>query len=262
MNTIAKVSVASALALGFGVAHASILDPQSGGDVLLFAEVLSGTTVVGSYAGDSGIAIGAALSSGTVGTLSTSTDAALSSLLTVAASAGNTIEWAVEGGKLGGGQTAGVWSSSDQYVTTIGPQGPAQLALKNGVNATNWSTGITTTINEIDTNSGGANSVFATSLAAGGLFDTSSASNIANWYGNGTATANTGVGTSTTLYHVAMGTTQTAFVALASLGTVTLTATGLTFAPTAVPLPAAIWLLGGGLLGLAGVGRRKSVAAA
>jgi hypothetical protein len=29
---------------------------------------------------------------------------------------------------------------------------------------------------------------------------------------------------------------------------------------TAVPLPAAIWLLGSGLLGLAGVGRRKTLA--
>ncbi len=31
---------------------------------------------------------------------------------------------------------------------------------------------------------------------------------------------------------------------------------------TAVPLPAAVWLLGSGLLGLVGVGRRRSIATA
>ena len=46
------------------------------------------------------------------------------------------------------------------------------------------------------------------------------------------------------------------------LGNVTLTAAGLVFSTTApVPLPAAIWLLGSGLLGLFGIGRRKAIAA-
>jgi len=259
MNTIAKVGVASALALGFGVAHASILDPSSGGDILLFGEVLNGTTVVGSYAGDSGILIGSTLTNGTLGSLSTSSDARLASFL-AAATAGTTVEWAVEGGKVAVNQA---WTSSDQYVTTVNGT-TAQLALRSGTNTTNWSSGLTTTVNIIDSNLATAanNSVFATSLAAGGLFDTSAASNIANWYSNGTATYQTGVGSSTTLYGVAMGAGETSAIVLASLGTVSLTSTGLTFTTgsTSVPLPAAVWLLGSGLLGLLGVGRRKTAA--
>src|SRR5271167_4209925 len=118
MNTIAKVGVASALALGFGVAHASILDPSSGGDILLFAEVLNGTTVVGSYAGDSGIVVGSTLTTGTLGNLSTTNDPRLGQLL-AAATAGTTVEWAVEGGKV---TLAGVENTSDKYVTTVGTQ--------------------------------------------------------------------------------------------------------------------------------------------
>ncbi len=40
------------------------------------------------------------------------------------------------------------------------------------------------------------------------------------------------------------------------------TAATLTWNPTAVPLPAAVWLLGSGLMGLAGVGRRRKITAA
>jgi hypothetical protein len=260
MNTIAKVSAASALALGFGVAHASILYPASGGDVLLFAEVLNGTSVVGSYAGDTGVHIGSTIPTGTI--LSSSADTNLNTLLTVAASAGNTLEWAVEGGTVA---SSGNWTSTDQYVTTL-TNGPSQLASRTGGNTTQWSNGLTGTIDVIDQNSHGTNSVFATSLAAGGLYDVSSANNIANWYANGSATAQTGIGSSTELYKVTMGAGQTSNIVLTGLGTVSLTNSGLTFSTgggggSTVPLPAAVWLLGSGLLGLAGVGRRKLAAA-
>jgi hypothetical protein len=49
-----------------------------------------------------------------------------------------------------------------------------------------------------------------------------------------------------------------------NLGTLTLTAAGSLFATPVnpVPLPAAVWLFGSGLLGLVGIGRRKQVVAA
>ena len=75
----------------------------------------------------------------------------------------------------------------------------------------------------------------------------------------GGQTGVSGLGTAWNLYGVT-GTT-TGPVALSLLGTATLTANGVAFGAassgTPVPLPAAIWLLGSGLLGLAGVGRRK-----
>jgi hypothetical protein len=260
MNTIAKVGVASALALGFGVAHASILDTNSGGDILLFGEVLNGATVVGSYAGDSGVLIGSTLTSGaTVGNLSTATDARLASFI-ASATAGTTIEWAVQGGKTN--PSAAQWTATDQYVTTLGGGGNvAQLALKNGTNASNWMTGLNGVINQVDLNGAGPtnNSVFSTAISTGGLWDANAASgsNVANWFANGSATQQTGYG-ATTLYTMTMGATIANNVNVSSLGTVTLSSTGLTF--SSVPLPAALWLLGSGLLGLAGVGRRKSAA--
>jgi hypothetical protein len=262
MNTISKVSVAGALALGFGVAHASILDPASGGDILLFAEVLnSSNSVVGSYAGDSGLLVGSTLGAGTVGNLSTSADSALSQLMTVAESSGNTLEWAVIGAKV---SSAGNWTSTDQFVTTVAtaPNGNvAQLALRTGTNTAAWSLGLTNDINAIDVNSNGANSVFAASIAAGGLFNPAAAGpNVASLYSQGTGTVQFGIGSSTALYGVTEGAGQTSPIVLASLGSVSLTSTGLTFSANTVPLPAAIWLLGSGLLGLAGVGRRKSAA--
>jgi hypothetical protein len=45
---------------------------------------------------------------------------------------------------------------------------------------------------------------------------------------------------------------------LSTSGDLTYTIAGV----SAVPLPAAVWLLGSGLLGLAGIGRRKKAAAA
>jgi hypothetical protein len=56
---------------------------------------------------------------------------------------------------------------------------------------------------------------------------------------------------------------STANVLENTLGTVELTAAGLVLTPGSVtpptvPLPPAVWLLGSGLLGLAGIARRKS----
>jgi hypothetical protein len=262
MNTLAKVGVASALALGIGVAHASILDTNSGGDILLFGEVLNGSTVVGSYAGDSGVLIGTALTNGQT-LISAASDARLASFI-ASASAGTTIEWAVEGGKTNSSGAA--WTSTDQYVTTLGGGGNvAQLALRNGSNASNWESGLNKVINQVDLNGAGPtnNSVFSAALATGGLWDINdpTGSNVANWFANGSATQQTGY-SSTTLYTMTMGALITNNVSVSSLGTVTLSSTGLTFTSgsTSVPLPAALWLLGSGLLGLAGVGRRKSAA--
>lgn len=265
MNTISKLSAAGALALGFGVAHASILDTNSGGDILLFAEVLnSSNAVIGSYAGDSGIQVGSALSAGSVGNLTTTKDTNLKSLLALATGT-NTLEWAVIGGKT---TTPTTFTTTDQYdVTAPTTNGPAQLALRTGTNVTNWSSGLNQTINTIDFSITSPHSIFGTTLASGGEFDTSSAVNVANLYGQGTATAETGLNVGTELYHVGMGAGQTSPIVLSKVGLVTLTASGLTFAAnsgggTTVPLPAAVWLLGSGLLGLFGVGRRKQAQAA
>jgi hypothetical protein len=271
MNTMIKVGIASALAMGYASAHASIVIPGSTNgapsDVVLFAEVVSGSTVLGSYAGDTGVAVGTALTSSNLKI--SNSDSNLQSLLTLGASAGNTIEWAVLGGQFAfqGSNTAG-----DQYLTTL-TTGASSLNNVTAGNYGQWSTILNNTLVAVQTNAGGsgnvggggANSVFASTAAKGSVWDgttgLTTTANLANWSLNGADNVITG--TSTSLYEVT--TTPALAGTVATLGTLSLTASGLSYTPAGsgspVPLPAAIWLLGSGLLGLAGVGRRKASAA-
>lgn len=103
--------------------------------------------------------------------------------------------------------------------------------------------------------------VFGTSQASGG-------STALNLYGGGldmTGLNGVAPGSSVTLYGVTgNGSGSGATIgfnlgtALFSLANDTLTFTGNGGATAPVPLPAAVWLLGSGLLGLAGVGRRRA----
>lgn len=262
MNTIAKVSVAGALALGYVSANAGVVVPTSSGpsgsDIMLFAEVVSGTTVKGSYAGDTQVAVSSSPGSFTD---STSTDSALASLISLGQSAGNTIEWGIMGGKF---TLVGNPNAGDIYLTTL-PSGASSLSGTFGTNLGSWSTGLQNTLQVVKSNAGTANSVFATTVAAGGIWDgtlaTTATSNASNWFNNGASNVITGLGTAT-LYLVTSGASAATNTVAAEPGILTLSATGLTYTTAApVPLPAAIWLLGGGLLGLFGIGRRKSATA-
>src|SRR5580692_9121751 len=99
MGTIVKLTVGGALALGAVSANAAIGTPSSGSsDAILFAEVLNGSTVVASYAGDTGVSLSSLIG----GTNTTSTvlsgDSNLSALF-AANGAGDTLYWAIEGGQ-------------------------------------------------------------------------------------------------------------------------------------------------------------------
>jgi hypothetical protein len=117
---------------------------------------------------------------------------------------------------------------------------------------------------KLNANLGSANSVVGASAATAGIYDANATGAAAwNWYFNGPVNGVIGLDTPAFLYGVTgngatltnVQTYQLATVTLAANGT--LTAVGNT-PPSAVPLPAAVWLLGSGLLGLAGVGRRKA----
>jgi hypothetical protein len=268
MNPILKASIAAAMTLGAVSAHAAFAVPStsSPGDLILFAEVLNNTGhVVGSYAGDTGVTVlgtQAAISAGQVASMNDGTGN-LASLLALDTGT-NTLVWSIQGG----GQVSGADgeladAGAGQFVTTQANNNTAQLSIRPSGVLDTWENLIKTT-QALNTNAGGTNSsVFGTSTAAAGIFDTTTVSaNPATWYLAGGATGVSGLGNAWNLYGVT-GTT-TGNVALSILGTATLSANGVTFAATSsgtpVPLPAAIWLLGSGLLGLAGVGRRKAVA--
>jgi hypothetical protein len=279
MNTIAKLGVAGALSLSYVSAHAAFVSPTSTspGDVLLFAEVLNSSgSVIGSYAADTTVAVSSSITSIAI---SAATDANLQSLLTLGAGAGNSIKWAVMGG--GGidpvGSTQYALPGKALFVTTLTTAGSLAANGVVGSNLNNWAklggvpftNGTVPTINSNLANLAPAGthtadtSIFATSAAAGGVWDTTVLQNgVQNWFSFGTSTAVSGLGSSS-LYSVT-GNGNVAPVLVSALGTATLSATGFTFSNSvaAVPLPAAVWLLGSGLLGLVGVGRRKAVAVA
>jgi hypothetical protein len=264
MNTIVKLSVASALAMGAVAAHASISQPSSGSsDLILFAEVLNGSSVVASYAGDTGVATPSASGSGVTTQLTNSSDSALSALFTADAS-GDTLVYGVQGGYYTGADTAGNLSKVGKAnFATTSSNGTGFGSSTTGGLLQNWANigGIITSLN---TNFAGANSVEGASAANAGIWDYGTPSGISGWFSAGPVTGGT-LGTAQTLYGVTGAGTSVESVTISTLGTVQLTAAGLQFTAnggggtTAVPVPPALWLLGSGLLGLAGVARRKSV---
>jgi hypothetical protein len=265
MNKLIKLGVAGGLALGSLAAQASITVPSSStpGDMLLFADIFNGTTLVATYVGDTGVSV-TSLVNGTLTAPKSFEDGNLATFL-AQATTGTTVDWMVGGA---GGLNAG---SPSYAVTSTGGTFNATIGGLTGNDLSNMSGTIASELNTIN---GLINSPTATSLL--GKDDSSFGNSFApfqtntdqsNWGGSTGQVATAGLTASGS-----KGSLLYAFTASnTSVGTqatftqkydVSLTTSGLTYtAVTAVPVPAAVWLLGSGLLGLAGVARRKSVAA-
>ena len=265
MNTLAKIGVASALAMGYVSAHAGAVVPTSSnpGNVFLFADVINSSgSIISAFGADTTISVNNA--TGVTGNLTNGqtlygATTNLTSLIALGSQTGNTVSWTV----MGGGSEA---SGALQFVTTDTNPTLATLTGRSGVNAGHWQVGMMGTAQLLNTNTGANPDVLATSAAGAANWDpTAIANNASNWYLNGPTNDVTGLGTSAKLYGVtAVGSNSTNLLGVSVLGNVTLTAAGLVFSTVTtapVPLPAAIWLLGSGLLGLFGIGRRKPIAA-
>ncbi len=228
MDLIAKMTVGSALALGAVSASAAIGTPTTGSsDAILFGEVLNGSNVVASYAGDTGISI-TSLANGTNTKRSAlSGDANLSALFAADAS-GDTLYWAVEGGQFQGNGTAGTYVKVPgyaQFVTTTFNNSLAQLSAKTTTNLSAWASGLNTEMTAINTNLNGNNSVEGPSAATAGIWDYNVPSDISGWYSNGPLTGNTAL--SANLYYVTGGGTTISKVSYQNVDTLTLSANGL-----------------------------------
>ncbi len=262
MNTVLKVGAAGALALAGIAAHASIASPTgSSSDAVLFAEVVNAAgSAVADYAGDTGVSINSLLA-GNVSTTTLGSDANLAKLFAAdTAGSGDTIYWGVQAGQNTNGS-----NNTGTFLTTTASS--ATTKLKSIANSTlgSWATGFAADVSQINTNSGGANSIEGTNPLAAGIWDPTNSSNTSNWYGT-VASYNTVLGTNESLFSEIANSNGTAAKGTeALLENVSLTSAGLQFSgssgtsPT-VPLPAAVWLLGSGLLGLTGVARRKAKA--
>jgi hypothetical protein len=200
MNTIYKVGAASLLALGYASAHAGITASKSSstpGDLLLFAEVVQGTTVEGYYVGDTKVAVGGLnpasnLTNGSL--IQTSGDVNLNTLLSLT----GTLEWAVEGGGFDSSFNASV-------LTTVTPGDLSQLESRNNTSVGSFmiNGGISPLIGNTLNGLVGAGSSYEGTTST--KWDTTGAtpagSNAEYWFNNGTQTAQTGFG-SATLYSV------------------------------------------------------------
>lgn len=274
MKHLVQLSIAGSLALGSVAAHANItVGTSSGstGNVILFADIFNSTgTLVAAYAGDTGAtvdSVGAGVKPGT-----TFDDANLQSFLSQAT--GNTVLWAVEGGGAHAGAVpyfvTSASSNTTTAITAIGqPSGntlgqtfytalTSQAQNINGVLSLNGTPTATSLLGTDDS-----------ALSGNGFNPLALSSNLANW-GGGTPSfiSSSGLGTVASLYTLtAANETGAAVASITPVLGVSLTANGLVYSdlgggnPPPVPLPAAIWLLGSGLLGLAGIGRRKNTAA-
>jgi len=264
MNSAMKFGAASALALAGVAAHASISQPATGSsDAILFAEVVNaaGTAAVASYAGDTGISI-STLEAGTTTTTVLGGDANLSKLF-AADVAVDSVYFAVMGGQYTGLATPPKFATAGvaQFLTTT--FGDSTNSLKNAT-ATNLVkfSGINANVATINSNSGGANSVEGASPGTSGVWDITGGTTTLAYFDGGNVDTGNVIGNTQALFYLT-GSGSTSSISYNEVETVSLSAAGLSIAavggspPPAVPLPAAVWLLGSGLLGLTGVARRK-----
>jgi hypothetical protein len=280
MKITYTVAAAVAALVGVGAAQAASIDPSTGDGSFMFFLTDTKTnqtyTTVLSQNVNSYFSASQATTpppvAGVVNTITgdanfqinLSTDANLTSFLTTAGS--DPLSWGVIAGAYTGafgsplrpvGAARYVGTSNNQASVLATPE--TQI-----VNA--MASGITQDITLLNTNLAGGSST------TNGVFGTSTSAGLTtlNYYGGFTMDSLL-VGQSTTLYGVTGNATGSGAGHVYSLGTATfgmvaglgndvLTFTG--NGTSAVPLPAAVWLLGSGLLGLAGVSRRRLATAA
>jgi hypothetical protein len=279
MNIIVKSAVAGALALGATGAFAIGVPSTNSSDLILYVDALTsgvddGTaSSAGVYALDTGITLASLMPGPYVSGAKNST-AFAGVNLTIAASAtltsflsshsADTIEWTLEGGQYNGAGTSAQNSNSTAA-------GSALAVFTSRALTSAFPAASTATVAKLD----GFLNNLQTDYTIGGLTSLTGTE-------TATATENPGAqgkygftggddlvatgGTAVKLFgftgNNSAGTLQSYLLGSATLGANgTLTITG-NSSVQPVPLPAAVWLFGSGLMGLVGVSRRRKAAAA
>ena len=284
MNKAIQYAVAGALLAGVATAQAQNVPSTNNSDLWLFVSAEGSNTT---FAEDTGISINtlvpnsSLLGSGATNaslnstaitanfTLTAST--ALAAYLSAAASAGETVEWAVEAYQYNGTTSTTPNKPGGQIGLTdnSASNGSAFAALSPSSNFSPWAGGFQGDISYLKGTytTGGKSYAYSLGSATGqvwggaGTGNTGDNAGSTNLYGQGPDTENIGLGSLEDLYAVTGNGSAQNPVQSYILGTnLTLTSAG-TLEVGTVPLPAAVWLFGSGLLGLIGVGRRRAGAA-
>lgn len=273
MKNLIRFGVAGALMAGYMTAQAQPLPSSGSSDLWLFVSNASNSTT---FAEDTGMSINSivgstftsnsVLSTAIKANFSLNASTALQAYLT--ANAGQSLQWAVEAMQFPGTvnhQAAGkIIGITDNPASQAGNTSNMQYG-----NLQTWGNGFQGDVSYMAPTQGtpgnGATYAWSGGSSSGQVWEpgvTGSKAGSTDLYGQGPDTAGTLLGQTVNLYALT-GNGGTGQLQSYLMGTnLTLSSTGtLSVSPTAVPLPAAVWLLGSGLLGLIGVGRRRAAAA-
>jgi len=290
MKTLVKIGVASAMALGYATANAGFVQPSSGtGDLILFVQDTTSTSA--NFNDTLAVDLGSVnninsvftptLPSGSPGadfnptpyvltnsssfSLTAAQDGMNSFLATVGS---DSLQYAVMAAQypLNSNNATNKITGNTKYLTTLG--GGVPVSSVAGVTVTNlntWGSTLNTGVTDLNSETSGSSisGKPGQSPVSSGIWNTSDFSNatgLATWSGAGPSTLGLTAGTSSELYGLT-GNGGTGQAQVYDIGSILLSTAGvLTFTAntSTVPLPPAVWLLGSGLLGLAGVGRRRS----
>jgi hypothetical protein len=274
MNSLVKVAIAGALALGAsGAFAAGVSAPNTGSSDLLLVVENASTHVA--YALDTGVSLDSLLPTGSLvsgASLSTAISAASKSISAspalqsfLAANPASGDLWTLEGGQFAGGGTAvaangnikipgqakGIFTSANGTVNNANAASKTLGSLQNYLNGLNG---------DITQSNGGLFPLSTSSETTAASVSAGIADSRYAFWGNVDFGA---VGSSALQLFGFTGNNSTGKLQSYILGTATLDANGnLSITgngpPPTVPLPAAVWLFGSGLLGLFGVSRRRT----
>ncbi len=281
MKNLVRIAAAGVLIAGYHTAMAQqatapATQPSSdSADLWLFvSDQAAGTT----FAEDTGIAISsimpaegsssyvsnASLLSGVfTASINEAADSALASY--ISSNGASNLEWGIEAVQYDGTQQTGYKKPGGIIGITDNNLNPLNTAALQAGNVTTWGSGFEGDIQNFIAptyTAGGTVYSFSNGTPGGSVWGaaTGNTGGSTDLYGQGPNSAGIGLGTSVPLYGVT-GNNGTGTVQSYILGDLELTVNGTLETISAVPLPAAVWLFASGLLGLAGVGRRRSTAA-
>ncbi len=287
MNILLKSAIAGALALGATSAFALGVPDQGSSDLVLIVE---NQTTFATYALDTGISIDSILPtanfvSGAAATLNSTAFTGLNQTITasptltsfLATNPASGDAWTLEGGEFAGngvaattnmnaiGAQKAVFSSSIAgSSSTVTPGNPQVISGKNIASLTAYSNGL-----DLSITSGGLEGLLTATETTGASYTQDPTTQLqaatTKWSMLGADDLES-VGTADKLFGFTSGGSKLAPTQSYILGSAVLSANGdLTFTANAtapVPLPAAVWLFGSGLMGLVGISRRRKIAAA